>query len=103
MPDVEKAAADADIVLHLTEWRQYQEIDPVALRAIVRRPVLIDARNALPHRLWRESGWTVRCLGTGHDLAAAGGVPQRSDQQEDTCESWLPEAPAFSARICAMP
>jgi UDPglucose 6-dehydrogenase len=30
-PDVEKAAEDADIVLHLTEWRQYREIDPVAL------------------------------------------------------------------------
>src|SRR6266700_4172426 len=44
VPDVEKAAEDADIVLHLTEWRQYAEIDPLALRAIVRRPVLIDAR-----------------------------------------------------------
>jgi len=71
VPDVEKAAEDADIVLHLTEWRQYADIDPVALRAIVRRPVLIDARNALPHRRWRDAGWTVRCLGTGHGLPPA--------------------------------
>jgi UDPglucose 6-dehydrogenase len=79
VPDVEKAAEDADIVLHLTEWRQYQEVDPSALRTIVRRPVLIDARNALPHDRWREAGWTVRCLGT----------PGRQDGREErACGSW---------------
>jgi len=78
VPDVEKAAEDADIVLHLTEWRQYQEIEPTALRAIVRRPVLIDARNALPHDRWRKAGWTVRCLGT----------PGRRELEEQACGSW---------------
>jgi UDPglucose 6-dehydrogenase len=63
--DVEKACEDADIVLHLTEWPEYSQIDPVALRAVVRRPVLVDARHALPHQRWRDGGWTVRCLGTG--------------------------------------
>jgi UDPglucose 6-dehydrogenase len=62
-PDVEKAIEDADIVLHLTEWPMYQRADPAALRAHVRRPVLLDARNALPHDRWQEAGWTVRALG----------------------------------------
>ena len=82
--DVGKLCEDADIVLHLTEWPQYQAIDPFALRAVVRRPVLIDARNALPHQRWREAGWTVKCLGTGPGPAAAGLTAR--DAQEGTCE-----------------
>jgi len=79
--DVAKLCEDADIVLHLTEWPQYQAIDPSALRAIVRRPVLIDARNALPQHRWLEAGWTIRRMGTGHGPAAAdstvGGVKEK--------------------------
>jgi UDPglucose 6-dehydrogenase len=82
--DVGKLCEDADIVLHLTEWPQYQAIDPFALRAVVRRPVLIDARNALPRQRWREAGWTVKYLGTGHGPAAAGLTAR--DAQEGTCE-----------------
>jgi UDPglucose 6-dehydrogenase len=62
-PDVEKAIEDADIVLHLTEWPMYQRADPAALRAHVRRPVMLDARNTLPHDRWQDAGWTVRALG----------------------------------------
>jgi UDPglucose 6-dehydrogenase len=67
---VEDACGGADIVLHLTEWPQYRQIDPVALHAIVRQPVLLDARNALPSDRWLEAGWTVRGLGTGSAVPA---------------------------------
>jgi UDPglucose 6-dehydrogenase len=83
--DVAKLCEDADIVLHLTEWPQYQAIDPFALRAVVRNPVVLDARNALPQHRWREAGWTIRCMGTGHSPAAAGLMVR--DAQEETCES----------------
>ncbi|HVB45933.1 MAG TPA: UDP-glucose/GDP-mannose dehydrogenase family protein [Streptosporangiaceae bacterium] len=63
VPDIEKAGEDADIVLHLTEWQQYRQIDPVALRTIVRAPVIIDARNALALDRWQDAGWTVRGIG----------------------------------------
>jgi len=62
-PDVEKACTDADIVLHLTEWSEYREIDPVGLRGVVRQPVLLDARNVLPLDHWQAAGWTVSGLG----------------------------------------
>jgi UDPglucose 6-dehydrogenase len=62
-PEVQKACEDADVVLHLTEWPQYREIDPLALRAVVRSPGLLDARNALPLDRWQAAGWTVRGLG----------------------------------------
>ncbi|WP_045876766.1 UDP-glucose/GDP-mannose dehydrogenase family protein [Pseudofrankia sp. DC12] len=57
------AAADADIVLHLTEWADFREIDPAALRAHVRTPVVIDGRNTLDIARWRAAGWTYHALG----------------------------------------
>ena len=61
--DLLTACKGAEIVLHLTEWGQYGEIDPVKLARVVREPVLVDGRNALPHEEWRAAGWTVKALG----------------------------------------
>jgi len=58
-----KACEAADVVLHLTEWREYRAIDPVQLRSVVRAPRLLDGRNVLPLGHWRAAGWTVRTLG----------------------------------------
>ena len=60
---VELACADANVVLHLTEWRQFREIDPAKLATIVTTRTIIDGRNALDPTLWREAGWTYRALG----------------------------------------
>ena len=57
------AARDADLALLLTEWPEYQAIDPAALRETVARPVVIDARCALNRMQWRDAGWTVHVLG----------------------------------------
>ncbi|MFE6336838.1 UDP-glucose dehydrogenase family protein [Streptomyces sp. NPDC057798] len=61
--DLLTACKDAELVLHLTEWAQYRELDPVKLSRVVRVPVLIDGRNALAHDDWRAAGWTVKALG----------------------------------------
>ncbi|HEY2128726.1 MAG TPA: UDP-glucose/GDP-mannose dehydrogenase family protein [Streptosporangiaceae bacterium] len=58
-----KACEAADVVLHLTEWREYREIDPVQLKSVVREPRLLDGRNVLPLDEWRTAGWTARTLG----------------------------------------
>ena len=58
-----EAAQGADLVLHLTEWSDYQAIDPAALGRVVARRVIIDARCCLDAGLWHEAGWTVRVLG----------------------------------------
>ena len=57
------AARDAELVLHLTEWPEYQAIDPTAFARLVAKPVLIDARCALDTAQWRGAGWTVYVLG----------------------------------------
>ncbi len=57
------AARDADIVLHLTEWREFRELDPAVLSTVVARRNIVDGRNALDPVRWREAGWTYRALG----------------------------------------
>jgi UDPglucose 6-dehydrogenase len=64
--DVEKACERADLVLHLTEWREYRELDPAVLTKVVRSPRILDGRNALDTARWRHAGWTLRALGRSH-------------------------------------
>jgi UDPglucose 6-dehydrogenase len=61
--DVEKACERADLVLHLTEWREYRELDPATLAKVVRNTRVLDGRNALDTARWRQAGWTLRALG----------------------------------------
>jgi len=60
---VTEAASAAELVLHLTEWPDYQALDPYTLAGVVARPVMIDARCVLDTRLWRAAGWSVRVPG----------------------------------------
>ncbi|MFE3031432.1 UDP-glucose dehydrogenase family protein [Streptomyces canus] len=57
--DVVKACEQADVVLHLTEWPQYGELDPAALAAVVHTPAIVDARHTLDPEAWRAAGWTL--------------------------------------------
>ncbi|BBX18004.1 putative UDP-glucose 6-dehydrogenase (UdgA) [Mycolicibacterium duvalii] len=62
---IEDACRDADLVVLATEWSDYRVIDPKEFSEIVRRPVLVDGRNALDHSLWTQAGWKVYALGRG--------------------------------------
>ncbi|MBM3457374.1 MAG: UDP-glucose/GDP-mannose dehydrogenase family protein [Armatimonadetes bacterium] len=42
-----EAARDADAVVLLTEWPEFRETDWVALRDVMRRPLIVDGRNTL--------------------------------------------------------
>ena len=58
-----KACEKADVVLHLTEWREYAEIDPEELAQVVSHRRIVDGRNVLSLDRWRAASWTVRGLG----------------------------------------
>ena len=62
-PDTQRALRDADLVLLLTEWAEYVQLDPSEVATWVRRPVIIDGRNALDPARWRASGWDYHGLG----------------------------------------
>ncbi|MBA3618112.1 MAG: UDP-glucose/GDP-mannose dehydrogenase family protein [Acidothermales bacterium] len=57
------ACRGAHVVLHLTEWQEFREMDPEVLSAVVAERRVIDGRNALDPARWRAAGWTYRALG----------------------------------------
>ncbi|MFJ4026894.1 UDP-glucose dehydrogenase family protein [Paenarthrobacter sp. NPDC089989] len=65
-----RALEGAELVLLLTEWNEYMHLSPVEVGALVRRRMVLDARNVLDAEAWRAAGWTVRGLGTGAAVAA---------------------------------
>lgn len=54
---VADACADAELVLVLTPWPEYADLDPDRLRRQVRFPRVIDARRALDRQRWQRAGW----------------------------------------------
>ena len=60
---VDECLKGADIVLHLTEWKQFRELDPAKLKSLVNNPFVIDGRNALDRQKWIDAGWHFRALG----------------------------------------
>jgi UDPglucose 6-dehydrogenase len=60
---VDECLKGADIVLHLTEWKQFRDLDPAQLKGLVNNPIVIDGRNALNRESWKAAGWHFRALG----------------------------------------
>lgn len=61
--DVVEGARGADLVLHLTAWGEYQNLDPKAFGSLVNRRKIIDGRNAIPPDKWQDAGWTYLAPG----------------------------------------
>ncbi len=57
------AAKGADLVLLLTEWQEFKQMDPGELAGVVNERRVLDGRNALDPARWRAAGWTYRALG----------------------------------------
>ncbi|MCG7266729.1 UDP-glucose/GDP-mannose dehydrogenase family protein [Corynebacterium sp. ACRQJ] len=66
-PNVEEALEGAEIVIVATEWKQFQELDPVVARKLVAgdNPTVLDGRNCLPRKEWEAAGWNFLALGRG--------------------------------------
>lgn len=60
---VEDACERADVVLVLTEWRDFREMQPASIVDFVREKRIIDGRNCLDPELWRNAGWDYRGMG----------------------------------------
>jgi UDPglucose 6-dehydrogenase len=57
------AVTGAHVVLHLTEWQEFRDMNPQQLGAVVAERSILDGRNVLDPDRWREAGWTYRALG----------------------------------------
>jgi UDPglucose 6-dehydrogenase len=60
---VMEACEGAHLVMVLTEWQQFRELDPSALAGVVDVPAIVDGRNCLDPEVWRAAGWNYRALG----------------------------------------
>jgi UDPglucose 6-dehydrogenase len=61
--DVLECIKGSDLILHLTEWKEYRELDPKIIGDLVKSKIIIDGRNALDRELWRNAGWKFHALG----------------------------------------
>jgi UDPglucose 6-dehydrogenase len=67
-PHVRDAVAGAELVLHMTEWPEYRDLDPADLARLAAAKNLIDARNVLDVAGWEAAGWRVVRLGGSHPV-----------------------------------
>ncbi len=58
-----EALTGADLVVLVTEWREYRSLHPVETGRLVAERRIIDGRNVLDVDAWRAAGWQVRGLG----------------------------------------
>lgn len=60
---LDDALRGADVIVLVTEWPEFRHLDPVAVRSLVARPVVIDGRNSYDPVAWRAAGWEYHGLG----------------------------------------
>ena len=58
-----EACIGADAVMVLTEWHEFRQLQPAELAGVTRSNRIIDARNCLDSRSWRDAGWAYRGFG----------------------------------------
>lgn len=67
-----EAATGAQVVLLLTEWPEFGQIDPAELGEVAAaQRAVIDARHTLDKRRWQEAGWHYRAPGVSTALTAS--------------------------------
>jgi len=69
-----EVADGADVLLLLTEWREFIEADPRVVGKIVAQRNIADGRSALDADRWRGAGWQYRALGRPDATAGADSV-----------------------------
>ncbi|MFT3860235.1 UDP-glucose dehydrogenase family protein [Micropruina sp.] len=61
--NVATALDGAHATVLVTEWKTFTELDPTWAASLVRRPIIVDARNCLDRQAWRSAGWVYRGIG----------------------------------------
>ena len=62
-PDPYEALEGAQLVLLLTEWSDFLQLDPLRAASCVAQAQIIDGRNALDPAAWEAAGWSYAGLG----------------------------------------
>ena len=63
MQDIYSVAQDADILIVVTDWNEFKEIDFAKIKKLMKSPVIIDARNIYNPGKIRNLGFTYMGVG----------------------------------------
>lgn len=58
-----EALRGTDLVVLMTEWAQYRELDPAVVGELVAERAVLDGRNVLDVDRWQLAGWHIEALG----------------------------------------
>jgi UDPglucose 6-dehydrogenase len=72
-----EAAANADAVLILTDWKEFANIDLVRLNQAVRFPIIVDGRNLYKPQEMLDHGFTYVSVGRPASYQAQQGKPRK--------------------------
>jgi UDPglucose 6-dehydrogenase len=61
--ELDEALTGADVVVVVTEWKEFRALDPVAVLSMASGTTIIDGRNCLDSVAWRAAGWTYQGMG----------------------------------------
>lgn len=61
--ELEDACKSAELLIHLTEWQEYRDLNPETLSNLVAQKQIIDGRNMLDRDRWTSAGWKIIYLG----------------------------------------
>jgi UDPglucose 6-dehydrogenase len=75
MAGAQEAAADADVIVVATEWRQFLALDLPSLRQGTRGDLFLDGRNSFDPEAVRRAGFRYLGIGRRSALDQAGPVP----------------------------
>jgi len=64
-PDLYSACQGADLAVIMTEWNELRELDMGRIRKLLRKPILLDAKNIYNPREMRKLGFTYYSIGRG--------------------------------------
>lgn len=62
-PDPYEASAGAEVVVVVTEWNEFRNLDLERLKDVMARPVLVDLRNIYDPMRLKELGFQYDCVG----------------------------------------
>ncbi|MGD9001899.1 MAG: UDP-glucose/GDP-mannose dehydrogenase family protein [Anaerolineae bacterium] len=62
-----QVAEEADALLLVAEWNEFKQLDMERVKALMRRPLLLDGRNIYDPKRIRELGFTYRGMGRGYN------------------------------------
>ncbi|BCW20192.1 UDP-glucose 6-dehydrogenase [Arthrobacter sp. NtRootA9] len=63
--DLHQSLTGSHVLVLLTEWAQYQQLDPTFVGTLVAQKHVLDGRNVLNATAWRNAGWVYKGIGRG--------------------------------------